>query len=145
MNKKYIIVLLVILFFVIGAIGYMFSDVSFNENDLNFNIPDGFKYEKTINETVYLTDGTIRIKINEEKYNDQLVVSVDTYKNMYPDLNVTKSVKRYSNGIISNNIKLVNGSDIQNHYWFNNANRTYHVYMHGDNQDVIDELIESFK
>ena len=94
MNKKYIIVLLVILFFVIGAIGYMFSDVSFNENDLNFNIPDGFKYEKTINETVYLTDGTIRIKINEEKYNDQLVVSVDTYKNMYPDLNVTKSVKR---------------------------------------------------
>lgn len=142
MKIRNVLIILVIIIAIL-ALGYYFTNATGNQ--VNFDVPSGFNISDTSNDTILLTDGTTRIKVNEVNYSESLDDLVNKFYDNYSDLNITNSSKELSDNLTVKSVRMVNFTDVQNHYWYNLNGKTYHIYMNGDNQDAVETIIKSTK
>lgn len=144
MDKKWIIIICVIILLAVGLIAfYSFSNQN-NEISVastKFQIPDGY-HEVASNKdgVINLTNGTHEIFIG--KYND---INVNKHIKTYVDYNKKKNITtNISNFTVGKTVvyksNLNNSSAV--HYWFVKNKNTYDIYSWNHNSEIDSKTIK---
>lgn len=138
MNKKWIVIICIIILLVVGFIA--FSNFTNHETevkigDATFKIPDGYHISKSENnKTINLTNGKNDIYIY--KYNDKNVKKhVNSYINKTEQNNKTVKISNFTVGktlVYKTNINRSNTV----HFWFVKNNATYEIYSWDKNPQI---------
>lgn len=149
MEKKYSIILVIIVLIIIGLIGHVFlfnSQKTVDVGDTCFTLPDGYSIGNLNKDgDINITNGDSDIFINE--YNDN---NIDKHIDKYlASVNKTNYTFEYSNFTINNNsISRVDVEGKTVHYWFIINEKVYTIYSWNENDDldsIVLGLIKSAK
>ena len=149
MDKKWILIICIIILVVIGFITYYNStnhETKVKLGDITFQVPDGYTIGNSgKDEIINLTNGTNEIYI--QKYDGK---NVKKYVDKYID-KVEKSNKSVKISNFTVGKTLVYKSNLDNsttnvHFWFVKNNNTYTIYSWDKNpkiDSIVTKLIES--
>ena len=144
MDKKWIIIICVIILLVAGLIAfYSFSnqDNEIKVGSTKFQIPDGYhEVASNKDEVINLTNGTHEIFIG--KYND---ININKHIKSYVDFNEKRNITvNISNFTVGKT--LVYKSNLNNssavHYWFIKNKNTYDIYSWNYNPEMDSKTIK---
>lgn len=147
MDKKYYIIIIVLVILAFGVIMFFNSATHAKVGNSQVSIPKGYNVTNTTKYSTVLKSNDSTIHIYEYAGNKTIDDMFNDYKKEHGAENVKESSKDMGNNITLRSLTLINSTTnktIHTNYYYEKDNKIYHIFIKGKRgKNVLESLVNS--